>query len=33
MIYKCHQMMWENEEEIDGLETSIVNNSQWNIIS
>lgn len=33
IIYKCHHMMWENEEEIDGLETSVVNNSQWNTIS
>lgn len=33
MIYECSQMMWENEEEIDGLEISILKHFQWNILS
>lgn len=33
MIYECNQMMWENEEEIDGLEISTLKHFQWNILS
>lgn len=33
MIYECNQMMWENEEEIDGLKISVLKLFQWNILS
>lgn len=33
MIYECNQMMWENEEEIDGLEISMLKHFRWNILS
>ena len=33
MIYKYNQMMWENEEEIDGLEILMLKHFQWNTLS
>lgn len=31
MFYECNQIMWENEEEIDSLEISVLNQFQWNL--